>query len=87
MEQSYMEILLEEMRSKFDLVLEGHAALRAELQEYRRESNEKHELTGFMIKTLAGEVSQLRSDVNAIRADLSAHRADTEAHTRYRVRE
>jgi len=101
MEQSYMEILLEEMRSKFDLVLEGHAALRAEIQEYRRESNEKHELTGFMIKTLAGEVSQLRadvnelrsdvnelrSDVNAIRADLSAHRADTERHSGYRVSE
>jgi hypothetical protein len=32
MEQRYMEILLEEMRSKFDLVLEGQAALCAEIQ-------------------------------------------------------
>ena len=73
MEQNYMEILLEEMRGKFDLVLEGHAALHAKIDEYHRESNEKHDLTMFLLKALA--------------ADLSAHRADTEAHPRYLVRE
>lgn len=80
MEQSYMEILFEEMRGKFDLILESHAALRAELQESRRESNERHDLTEFLLKALA-------RDVTEIRADLAAHRADTEAHTHYRVRE
>jgi hypothetical protein len=80
MERNYVEVLLEEMRSKFDLVLEGHAALRAELQEYRRESNERHDLTEFLLKALARDVSEIRTD-------LAAHRADTEAHARYRVRE
>lgn len=80
MEQSYMEILFEEMRGKFDLVLESHAALRAELQEYRRESNERHDLTEFLLKALARDVAE-------IRADLAAHRADTESHSHYRVRE
>ncbi len=81
MELKYVEILLEEMRSRFDLLLEGHATLRAELQEYRRESNERHDLTEFLLKALARDVGQLRTD-------LSAHRADTEAHGhRYGVRE
>jgi uncharacterized coiled-coil DUF342 family protein len=101
MEQRYMEILFEEMRSRFDLVLEGHAALHAKIDDYRRESNERHELTGFLLKTLSGEVkqlrtdvnelrvdvNQLRTDVNAIRSDLTAHRADTERHSGYRVSE
>lgn len=73
MEQSYMEILLEEMRGKFALVLEGHAALHARIDALDRKIDEKHDLTMFLLKTLA--------------ADLTAHRADTEAHPRYIVRE
>jgi len=73
MEQTHLEILLEEIRSKFDLVLEGHEALHAKIDEYRRESNEKHDLTTFLLKAIA--------------ADLTAHRSDTEAHVRYQVRE
>ena len=98
MEQRYMEILFEEMRSKFDLVLEGHAALHAKIDDYHRESNERHELNQFMLKTLSGEVkllradvnelradvNQLRADVNAIRSDLTVQRADTEKHSGYR---
>lgn len=81
MELKYVEILLEMMRSRFDLLLEGHATLRAELQEYRRESNERHDLTEFLPKALARDVGQLRTD-------LAAHRADTEAHGhRYGVRD
>jgi hypothetical protein len=67
MKKEHMEILLEDIHSKFELVLEGHAALRAELHDFRRESNEKHEQTAFLLKTIASE--------------LFAHRADTEIHT------
>jgi hypothetical protein len=73
MEKDYMEILLEEMRGKFDLVLEGHATLNAKIDALDRKIDEKHDLTMFLLKALA--------------ADLSAHRADTEAHPRYLVRE
>lgn len=73
MEQAHLEILLEEIRGKFDLVLEDHAALLAEIRENHRESNEKHDQTAFLLKALA--------------ADLAAHRADTEAHPRYLMRE
>jgi len=73
MEKEHLEILLEDIRGKFELVLEGHSALRAELREFREESNEKHEQTSFLLRKVA--------------ADLSAHRADTEAHPVYKVRE
>ncbi len=80
MEKDYMEFLLEEMRGKFDLVLESYAVLNVKIDEFRRESNERHDLTEFMLKAVASEVSE-------IRADLSTHRADTEAHPRFQVRE
>jgi len=73
MEKGHLEMLLENIRGKFELVLEGHGALRSELHEFRRESNEKHEQTAFLLKKIA--------------ADLAAHRADTEAHPVYKVRE
>lgn len=66
MDQSYMEILFEEMRGKFDLVLEGYATLRAEIQKFRRESNEKHDLTAFKIQVLSDEVSNLRDKVGSL---------------------
>jgi hypothetical protein len=80
MEQAHLEILLEDIRAKFDLVLEGHAALLAEIRENRRESNEKHDLTAFKLMVL-------NDKIDAIAVDLAAHRADTEAHPRYLVRE
>ena len=73
MEKEHLEMLLEDINSKFELVLEGHAALRAELREFRQESNEQHEQTAFLLRKVA--------------ADLAAHRADTEAHPVYKVRE
>jgi hypothetical protein len=73
MKKDHLEILLEDIRGKFELVLEGHTALRTEMHEFRRESNEKHEQTAFLLKKIA--------------SDLAAHRADTEAHPAYKIRE
>ena len=42
MEEDHLEILLEDIRGKFDLVLEGHDVLRREVREFRDESNAKH---------------------------------------------
>lgn len=63
MEQRYMEILMEEMRSKFDLVLEGYAALNAKIDDFRRESNEKHDLTAFKIQTMAEQMSTMNGRI------------------------
>ena len=80
MEQSHLEILLEDIRSKFELVLEGHSVLNNKIDAFRAESNEKHEQTAFLLKAMSGKLDN-------VAADLSAHRADTEAHSLYQVRE
>jgi len=81
MEKDHLEILLEDIHSKFDLVLEGHDVLRREIREARDESNAKHEHTAFLIDTL-------NKKIDAMAGDLSAHRKDTEAHHGvYRVKE
>ena len=103
MEKDHLEILLEDIRGKFDLVLEGHAALDRKIDSRFDELNEKVEHNTFMIGVLNDKIdavdqrlSQKIDDVerglteklDAVAADLSAHRADTEAHHGvYRVKE
>ena len=81
MEKDHLEVLLEDIRGKIDLVLEGHDVLRREIRVARDESNAKHEHTAFLIDTL-------NKKIDAMAGDLSAHRKDTEAHHGvYRVKE
>jgi hypothetical protein len=80
MEKDNLEILLEDIRGKFDLVLEGHDSLRQEIRGARQSSDEKHDHTAFLLKTLNDKIDK-------VTADLSAHRLDTEAHQLYRVKE
>jgi len=81
MKKNHLEILLEDIRGKFDLVLEGHEALRSEIREAREESNAKHEHTAFLVNTLNRKIDNVATD-------LSEHRKDTEAHHGvYRVKE
>ena len=103
MKKDHLEILPEDIRGKFDLVLEGHYSLRKEIRDAREESNEKHDLTAFQIKALnkklddktqelhnkIGDVEdRLTEKIDAVAVDLTAHRADTEGHKReYKVSE
>ena len=80
MEKNHLEILLEDIRSKFDLVLEGHAVLNAKIDANHSEAKEEFADIKFQLKTLNTKIDQ-------VKADLTAHRADTEAHPRYQVRE
>jgi hypothetical protein len=81
MEKDHVAILLEDIRGKFELVLEGHASLHAEIQSVRREVLENVGQVDFKIDTL-------NRKMDAVAAELAAHRADTEAHHGiYRVRE
>ena len=50
--QDHLEILLEDIRGKFDLVLEGHDTLRQEIQDTREELGEKIKLVGFKVDTI-----------------------------------
>lgn len=81
MEKDHLEILLEDIRGKFDLVLEGHTSLHSEMQSMRREINEKLELVDFKMDTL-------NKKIDTVAGNVAAHRADTEAHHGvYRVKE
>jgi hypothetical protein len=81
MEKENLEILLEDIQGKFDLVLEGHEGLRKEIKDARRELCEKIQFVDFKVDAISHKVDDLA-------ADLSAHRADTEAHGPvYRVKE
>lgn len=64
MEKDHLEILLEDIRGKFDLVLEGHDVLRKEIKESRDESNAKHEHTAFLIDTLNKKIDSVDTRLN-----------------------
>ena len=73
MEKDHLEILLEGIRSKFDLVLEGHDSLNRKIDDRFEELNEKIKHNTFLLGTLNGKIDTVASEI-------SAHRADTEAH-------
>jgi len=99
MEKDNLEILLEDIRGKFDLVLEGHEILRKEIQDTRKDLCEKIQFVDFKVETLSQEVRDTRKElqdtrkdlsekIQAVASDLSAHRQDTEAHPKiYQVKE
>ena len=64
MQKDHLEILLEDIRGKFDLVLEGHDVLRKEIKESRDESNAKHEHTAFLIDTLNKKIDSVDNRLN-----------------------
>ena len=81
MEKDNLEILFEDIRGKFELVLEGHAALHKEIKDTREQMEERFDLVDFKMETL-------NQKIDAVAADLRAHREDTEAHPKfYRVGE
>jgi methyl-accepting chemotaxis protein len=66
MEKDNLEILLEDIRGKFDLVLEGHDVLRKEIRDTRHELCEKIEFVDF-------KVEALNQKVDAVAVETSAH--------------
>jgi len=94
MDKDHLEILLEDIQGKFDLVLEGHDVLRKEIQDTREELCEKINSVDFKVETLNQKIDGVRGDLNqkidgvrdalgqkidAVAEDLAAHRRDTEA--------
>jgi len=84
MKKENLEVLLEDISSKFALVLEGHEVLRSEIRELGRKTDERFDLIDFKIDTLNKKIDavdeRLSKKIDAVSADLKAHRADTEAH-------
>jgi hypothetical protein len=87
-----LEVLLEDISSKFSLVLEGHEVLRSEIRELGRKTDERFDLVDFKIDILNKKIDavdeKLSRKIDAVSAELAAHRSDTEAHHgMYRVKE
>jgi len=103
MKKDHLEILLEDIRGKFELVLEGHESLSRKMDGRFDELNEKIEHHSFLLETLNKKIdgvdnrlsakidsveNSLGAKIDAVASDLAAHRADTEAHGPvYRVKE
>ncbi|MDO9123595.1 MAG: hypothetical protein Q7V12_04125 [Deltaproteobacteria bacterium] len=92
MEKDHLEILLEDIHGKFDLVLEGHDVLRKEIRDTREELCEKINSVDFKVETLNQKIDGVRDElgqkIDAVAEDLAAHRRDTEAHPSvYKVKE
>lgn len=103
MEKDNLEILLEDISGKFDLVLEGHEVLRKEIRDTREELSEKIKFVDFKVEVLNQKIdgihdklnqkidtvrNELGQKIDAVATDLSAHRRDTEAHPSvYKVKE
>ena len=80
MKKDHLEIFSENIRGKFELVLEGHETLRKEIRDTRNDLSEKIELNSSLINVL-------NKKIGGVAADLTAHRADTESHSAYKVSE
>ncbi len=59
MEKDHLEVLLEDIREKFDLVLEGHGVLRQGLDNLTREVREGKDETNFKIDTLHQRIEKM----------------------------
>ena len=85
MEKDHLEIILEDIHGKFDLVLEGHDGLRKEIQDTRQDLCEKISLLDFKVDTIH---QSLDKKIDAVAVDIKEHRADTEVHKKvYKVKE
>ena len=81
MEKGHLEMILEDINGKFDLVLEGYSSLDKKLDTRFDDLDEKIENNTFKIDVL-------NKKIDGVAADLKDHRADTEVHRGvYGVRE
>ncbi|WP_224981800.1 hypothetical protein [Geomonas agri] len=64
MKKDNLEVLLEDMNRKFDLVLEGHEVLRSEIRELSHKTDERFDLVEFKIETLGKRVDGLEKKVD-----------------------
>jgi len=79
-DQHRLEVILEDINGKFNLVLEGHDALRKEIRDTSQYLNEKIDLNNSLIKTvhdsldakIAGTSDRLDSKIDSVEQRLNA---------------
>ena len=92
MQKEHLEVILESIDSKFDLVLEGYAALDRKIDNLAESTEERFNLVDVKIDALNKKIDdvdeRLSQKIDAVTKELKEHRSDTEAHHGvYRVKE
>jgi hypothetical protein len=79
MEKEHLQILLEDVKDKFELIIKGLKGLRHEIKDMHQEMNERFWLLDFKLEALS-------TKIDGVASNLAAHRADTESHPKgYKV--
>ena len=75
MEKDHLEIILEDMNSKFDIVIEGHATLNRKIDDLAHITEERFDLVDFKIDTLNQKIDavdeKLTKKIDAVDEKLS----------------
>ncbi len=73
MEKENLEMILEDINGKFDLILEGHESLRGEIHDLGRKTDERFDLVDFKIdvlnKKIDGVDERLSKKIDGVAAD------------------
>ena len=102
MQKEHFEILLENVDSKFNLILEGFSTLDKKIDDFRGELKEDISLLDHKITALSNRVSSVETNlsaridavetnlgarIDAVHSELIDHRNNTEMHKAPRKRE
>ena len=90
MKKDNLEMLLENINEKFDLVIEGHSSLHKRIDKAEQNLNDKISLVDFKVGVLNQKIDavekSLKQEIRTVAEDLTAHRTDTESHRKgYKV--
>ena len=76
METENLEMILEDINGKFDLILEGYTSLDKKIDKNHQESNEKHAHTAFLLEVLNQKIdgvdTKLTAKIDGVDAKLTA---------------
>lgn len=88
MQKDHLEVILENIDGKFDLVLEGYSTLNKKIDVLAQRTDERFDLVDLKFDAVQQWMDNLEKKIDTAAADLKAHRADTEAHGNiYQVKE
>ncbi len=69
-DQHRLEVLLEDINGKFNLVLEGHEALRKDIQDTHQQLNEKIDINTSLIRTVH---DSLKTEIQNVGEKVGGH--------------
>jgi hypothetical protein len=75
-----LKIVLEDVKEKFDTVIEAFNMVKETLDRHIEENRKDHQEFKMAILNVEANVSVLKTDVSEIRKDLNDHRDNTELH-------